>query len=72
MRETASTESSSSLNVVLMNRWVNKRLCGEKEAEMPDSRNGMGVGEEWEIPAILRVSRENGVVCVVLSEGEEG
>ena len=32
----------------------------------------MGVGEEWEIPAILRVSRENGEVCVVLSEGEEG
>ena len=45
MRETTNTESSSSLNVVFMNRWVNERLCGEKEAEMPDSRNGMGVGE---------------------------
>ena len=72
MRETTNTESSSSLNVVFMNRWVNERLCGEKEAEMPDSRNGMGVGENWGIPAILRVSREKGEVCVVLDKGEEG
>ena len=71
MRETANTESSSSLNVVFMNRWVNERLCGEKEAEMPDSRNGMGVGENLEIPAIRRVSREKGEDCVALSEGEE-
>ena len=38
---------------------------------MPDSRNGMGVGEKWEIPAIRRVSREKGGVCIALSEGEE-
>ena len=38
---------------------------------MPDSRNGMGVWENWGIPAIRRVSREKGEDCVALSEGEE-
>ena len=32
----------------------------------------MGVWENWGIPAILRVSREKGEVCVVLDKGEEG